>query len=198
MYPEQIGECLRSARKKAGFSIDDIVFKTQLPKTVVEALENENFSFFTSPVYAKSFLAQYSTFLNVEAAPWLDALKPSTFIEGGPLSSLLQNTYSTTGTSTARQPSSSNGFPVLLLSLIIAIGFLFGAFKFIQHYDLIFAAKVPTQKVIEILPVASKLPQEAVPQPLVKMETPAIPSSVEPATEPENPPSTAPRAIVVH
>ena len=52
-------------------------------------LEAEDFSAFTSPVYARSFLAQYSDFLNVDAQPWLDALEPAAFIPGGVLSTVL-------------------------------------------------------------------------------------------------------------
>ena len=86
---EQIGGQLKSAREAAGLDVDDVVFKTQIPKSVVEALEAENFSVFTSPVYAKSFLKQYSDFLHVDAEPWLNALEPGSFMPGGHMGSLL-------------------------------------------------------------------------------------------------------------
>ena len=88
---EQIGALLRSAREAAGLEVDDVVFRTRIPRTVVESLEAEDFSSFVSPVYAKSFLSQYSEFLNVDAHPWLDALEPGSFMPGGQLRALLED-----------------------------------------------------------------------------------------------------------
>ena len=87
--PGQIGSMLRLAREGAGLVVDDVVFRTRLPKSVIVALEAEDFSFFASPVYAKSFLAQYSEFLNVDARAWLDALEPGAFASSGSLRALL-------------------------------------------------------------------------------------------------------------
>ena len=77
---DQIGERLRMAREKAGLGVDDIVYRTHMPRSVVLALESADFSVFSSPVYAKSFLYQYSEFLNVDACLWLDALEPAGFV----------------------------------------------------------------------------------------------------------------------
>lgn len=63
-------------------SVDDVVHTTRIPRSVVEALEAEDFSVFTSPTYAKSFLKQYSDFLKVDAEPWLNALVPATYVSG--------------------------------------------------------------------------------------------------------------------
>jgi cytoskeletal protein RodZ len=86
---EPIGGRLQSARLAVGLTVDDVVFQTHLPRSVVVALESGNYSTFTSPVYAKSFLAQYSDFLNVEAQPWLDALEPGSFVPDGLLRPLV-------------------------------------------------------------------------------------------------------------
>lgn len=80
-----IGGRLKAAREAAGLTMDDVQFRTHLPRSVMEALEAEDFSVFTSPVYAKSFLAQYSDFLKVDAQRWLDALVPGSFMPGDPL-----------------------------------------------------------------------------------------------------------------
>lgn len=63
-------------------SVDDVVFTARIPRSVVEALEAEDFSVFTSPTYAKSFLRQYSDFLRVDAEPWLNALVPASYVGG--------------------------------------------------------------------------------------------------------------------
>jgi cytoskeletal protein RodZ len=78
----QIGRLLSDAREKAGMSVDDVVFQARIPRTVIEALEAEDFSVFTSPTYAKSFLRQYSDFLQVNAGPWLNALEPASYVSG--------------------------------------------------------------------------------------------------------------------
>ena len=79
---EHIGGRLRAARKAAGLEVDDVNFRTGLPRSVVVALEAGDFSAFASPVYAKSFLSQYSGFLNVDAQTWLDSLEPGDFMAG--------------------------------------------------------------------------------------------------------------------
>ena len=81
-FSDQIGGRLQEAREQAGLTVDDVQFQTRIPRSVIEALEAGNFSVFASPTYAKSFLSQYSGFLNVEASPWLEALQPVSFMSG--------------------------------------------------------------------------------------------------------------------
>ncbi len=64
MHP--IGEDLRNAREQAGLAVEDVVFATRIPRTVVLALEAADFTEFSSPLYAKSFLTQYSAFVHVD------------------------------------------------------------------------------------------------------------------------------------
>ena len=63
--------------------LDEAARSAQVPRAVAEALESEDFSHFASPVYAKSFLMQYSGFLGVDAQTWLDALEPGSFMASG-------------------------------------------------------------------------------------------------------------------
>ena len=79
---DQIGRRLRESREEMSLSVDDVVHTTRIPRTIVEALEAEDFSVFTSPTYAKSFLRQYSDFLKVDAEPWLNALVPASYVSG--------------------------------------------------------------------------------------------------------------------
>ena len=81
-FSDEIGERLRVSREKAGLSVEDIHFRTRIPVSVIHALEAADFSVFSSPTYAKSYLAQYSDFLGVDARLWLDALQPASFISG--------------------------------------------------------------------------------------------------------------------
>lgn len=82
---EQIGAKLESARQAAGLDVAEAARLAQVPRAVAEALEAENFSHFASPVYAKSFLLQYSEYLKVDAKTWLDALEPGAFMVNGGL-----------------------------------------------------------------------------------------------------------------
>ena len=81
----QIGPKLIEARNAAGLELAEAARLAQVPRAAAEALESEDFSYFSSPVYAKSFLLQYSEYLNVDAKQWLDALAPGSFMASGAL-----------------------------------------------------------------------------------------------------------------
>jgi cytoskeletal protein RodZ len=83
---------LSEARLAAGLSVDDVIFRTRIPRGVILALEAGDFTFFSSPTYAKSFLSQYSGFLGVEATLWLDALQPAYFIADETMSPYVSST----------------------------------------------------------------------------------------------------------
>lgn len=89
-FSDHIGGRLQQARENAGLTVDDVIFKTRIPRSVVVALEAGDFSVFSSPTYAKSFLSQYSGFLGVEAGLWLDALQPVSLISGDAVTPLWQ------------------------------------------------------------------------------------------------------------
>ena len=84
---EPIGERLLKTREKADLSVSDVAHRTRIPNNVIVALEAGDFSIFDSPTYAKSFLAQYGEFLEVDTRPWLDAIEPASYI---PLNDLLK------------------------------------------------------------------------------------------------------------
>ncbi len=188
---EQIGERLKQAREKAGLEVDDVVFKTRLPRAAIQALEGEDFSHFISPVYAKSFLAQYSDFLNVDATPWLDALKPSAFIEGDPLLPLLEPS----GMAAPDSPSETGtrgGWTSTIWLLAVSCSIVFGVVKAFEFFESRFGddlTQQPRREAPRIPPVVKK-PTEPVISPASQQE-PAMPKK-----EPEafNP---APRAIIV-
>lgn len=82
-FSDHIGERLQKARELAGLEVEDVTFKTRIPRSVIEALEAGDFSVFSTPTYAKSFLSQYSDYLNVDASLWLDALEPAAYVPSG-------------------------------------------------------------------------------------------------------------------
>lgn len=188
---EQIGERLRHAREIAGMEVDDVVFKTRLPRSAIEALEAENFSHFISPVYAKSFLAQYSCFLNVDATQWLDALKPSAFIEGDPLLPLLE----TSGMAAMEAPASGGsrgGWSLSLWPLLFSCAIVLGVIKAYEFFESRSSDNLSGQsrgQTPMISPAIAPQP-ESVSPPVHQTEA-SVPKTVPEAFNP------APRAIIV-
>ena len=76
MHPLQsIGEQLNAARRKQGFSIDEIAEQTRIGKHYIAALEQNNFVVFPGEFYALSFLRQYADALQLASEDLVDALR---------------------------------------------------------------------------------------------------------------------------
>jgi cytoskeleton protein RodZ len=195
---DQIGELLKAAREKAGMTLDDAVFKTRLPKSAIEALENENFSSFTSPVYAKSFLAQYSGFFNIDAGPWLDALKPSTFIEGDPLFPVLE-LGSGGQEESAPLRGSASGWRAAVWLLLFSGVLVFVALKGFHFFESRLGKEYVESEIAR--PATPMVKPQAEPSPSMPqvLAPAAIPQATAVAEAPalEEPPSPTPRAIIV-
>ncbi|MEO5714754.1 MAG: helix-turn-helix domain-containing protein [Luteolibacter sp.] len=188
---EQIGERLRKARENAGLEVDDVVFKTRLPRSAIEALEAEDFSHFTSPVYAKSFLAQYAGFLNVDATPWLDALKPSAFIEGDPLLPLLESS-GTMANDSLPADGTRGGWTSTLWLLALSCGIVFGVVRAFEFFESRFGGDITNQ--FQNWKPANKRTMEKAPEPAAPPASQAAPDLPKKEEEAFHP---APRAIIV-
>lgn len=70
-----IGEQLHAARESKGLALMDVAHTTRIPLSTLRALEDSDYSVFPSPTYARSFLAQYSEFLDVDAHAWIEAFE---------------------------------------------------------------------------------------------------------------------------
>lgn len=179
---EHIGKRLSQAREAAGLSVEDVVFRTKLPRSVVLALEAEDFSVFASPLYAKSFLSQYSGFLEVDAHAWLDALEPRAFGLAGSLAPVVEAVPAhAAGEKSDRVDARGGWIPVLGLFALSA-GLVVAAVKGYEFFETKFAR--------EIRPPAPA--PSAAPHP-VRKERP-VPSIVQ---EDENLGKPPPRAIIV-
>ena len=130
---EQIGPKLRQAREKAGLEIAEAARGAQIPRPAAEALEKEEFSYFASPVYAKSFLLQYSEFLEVDARAWLDALQPGSFMASGALLKGPEAPTRKKEQETTREPRNSALAVFILLLLTAAI--ILGAIKAYEFFE---------------------------------------------------------------
>lgn len=151
---EHIGARLKAAREASGWTIEDVLFRTQLPRSAVLALESDDFSAFTSPVYAKSFLAQYSRFLNVDAQPWLEALEPGSFVPGCLIQPLLD---APTVSPIDKPPSSSEsrgGWLAVLSLLVLSAALVVAAIKGFDFFESRFGSGLEDRLAIPPQPAA--------------------------------------------
>jgi cytoskeletal protein RodZ len=191
-FSDQIGGRLAEARQEAGLSIDDVIFRTRIPRGVINALEAGDFTFFSSPTYAKSFLGQYSSFLGVEATRWLDALQPAYFVTNEAVGPLLSPTESRKEVPERDSERSGNLVSALTLFAVTA-GLLFVAVKGYEYLDARFSTEinVPAGSKTAVVPVAPQIP---VPQVTSKSsESPII--APQPSEEVLSEPP--PRAVIV-
>ena len=70
-----IGEELRKGREKKELSLQDVAHEIRVPLGTLRALEENDYSGFPSPAYAKSFLQQYADFLRIDADDWLESFE---------------------------------------------------------------------------------------------------------------------------
>jgi transcriptional regulator with XRE-family HTH domain len=68
------GQLLSAAREQRGLSIADAAHETRIPAQRLRYLESGNFAAFGSMTYARSFIRQYSDFLDVDATAMLAEL----------------------------------------------------------------------------------------------------------------------------
>ena len=61
----ELGNTLSRARRARAISLVDVERDTHVSKRYLEALENEDFSIFPAPVYARGFLRTYSRYLGL-------------------------------------------------------------------------------------------------------------------------------------
>ena len=67
-----IGQKLASARQAKGVSVSEAGQATRILSKFIEAMESDNFSVLSAPVYAKSFIRIYARYLNLEDQPLVD------------------------------------------------------------------------------------------------------------------------------
>lgn len=199
---EQIGAKLKAAREAQGLTLDDVIFRTQLPRSAVVALENEDFSAFTSPVYAKSFLSQYSNFLNVDAQPWLEALQPGGFMPDGLLQPLVDapDEDLTEKKKRSRPESQVQGGWLSVFGLLALTGVL--VFAVVKGHEF-FEARFGGDAKLESAPGIAVPKDPAAQNP----DAAAVESTASPASTPESRPAVVveddevgkppPRAIIV-
>lgn len=138
---EQIGPKLKVAREAKGLDLAEAAKHSQVPRASIEALEKEDFSYFDSPVYAKSFLLQYSEFLDVDAQTWLEALEPGSFTASGALFEGPEQP--TRRMEKAGSKTKGGGLSVIVLLLVTAV-IIYAVIKGIEYVESKQGAKPPS------------------------------------------------------
>lgn len=187
---DQIGERLTKAREGAGLTVDDVMFKTRIPRSVIHALEAGDFSVFSSPTYAKSFLSQYSSYLNVDARLWLDALEPASFIAGDAVRPLWESARPVREEPASLPREGSSGWASALTMMAATAGMVFLALKGYEFFEKRFGLELAAPVPAAVTPVA--------PQPTAAPVVPvAKPETVQHGKSADDPPPPPPRAIIV-
>lgn len=186
-----INEQLQQARERAGLSIDDVHFKTRLPKSVLLALEAGDFEIFSSPTYARSFLTQYSEYLGVDASEWAAALRPGPFVSNEFIHPWIEESAPAPKIRMSTERSSPAWLSAACV-LFLSGGVIFAAMKGYDYLETRFGDEVHIPEVVTGAKSETSMPQN---EPLQ--------AEVSPRNDEGNPlvPGTAfesaPRAIVV-
>jgi len=186
---ENLGITLRRAREASDLTVDDAVYRARLPRAVVEALEADDFGYFTSPLYARSFLRQYGDYVGVDVSPWIDDLVPTALIDSESAESFLDLSDpapAAPARETEKAKSSGGGAVAAVWMILITGGLVWGGMEIFKSLDARLSppASAPLQ-----VAAADPTPPEAVPEedPEAPVEKPVA------ATSPETPK----RAIIV-
>ncbi len=134
---ESLGNTLRAARKTAGISVDDAVYLAKMPRAVVEALETEDFGFFSSPLYARSFLQQYGDYVGADVEPWLNDLEPTTMIDGEIVESFIDISEPVAAAVTREKPKSQPGGGAMaaVWMILITAGLVWGGITVYEKFE---------------------------------------------------------------
>ena len=68
----EFGKSLRNARAAKGYTIAQIAEATHMLPSIVEGLENEDFSRIAAPIYGRSFVRLYCEAVGLESKPFVD------------------------------------------------------------------------------------------------------------------------------
>ena len=68
----EFGKTLREAREAKGYTIAQVAETTHIMTSVIEGLENEDFSRIAAPIYGRGFVKLYCQTVGLEAKPLID------------------------------------------------------------------------------------------------------------------------------
>lgn len=179
---ESLGKKLIKTRESAGITVDDAVYRAKIPRAVIEALESENFGFFTSPLYARSFLRQYGDYIGADVEIWIESLVPEAMIDAESVEAMIEISEPVAKAGLRENPKTSSGRWSGVLMVAATAGLIWGGIKAFEKLDTQLSDS--TEEVIKVDP-----------QPAPPVEEEVVPETQNqiPATQPEPPK----RAIIV-
>ena len=68
----EFGKTLRNARETKGYTVSQLAEMTHLKPSIVEGLENEDFSMIAAPIYGRGFVKLYCKAVGLEPRPLVD------------------------------------------------------------------------------------------------------------------------------
>ncbi len=144
---ESLGNTLRAAREVAGITVDDAVYLAKMPRAVVEALETDNFGFFSSPLYARSFLQQYGEYVGANVEPWINDLEPTTMIDGEAVESFIDISEPVAAAVVREKPKRNTGGGkwAALWGILITASAIWGGFQIIENFETKFQTQSPAE-----------------------------------------------------
>ncbi len=132
---ENLGNKLRRARESAELTIDDAVFLAKIPRAVVVALEADDFGFFTSPLYARSFLKQYGDYVGLDVTLWIDDLVPTAMIDGDSANSIIEIEEQTAPPVPWERKKKSGGSLAAIWLLVITGWLVWGGMQLFKDFE---------------------------------------------------------------
>lgn len=169
---ESLGDTLRKARKASELSIEEVSARAKIPKPVIEALEAENFGFFTSPLYARSFLKQYAESIGADVEPWLADFVPAVMIDSDVVETILGGPESPTEhASSTETEKSSHAIWGPIWIFLITLAVIWAGMKVYEILDTKHSQTLP--------PNEPALIEEVIPEPTPKPSVESAPDEYE-------------------
>jgi len=132
-----IGTQLSAARKQQGWSVESVSFKSKIRPSIIENLEADNYSQFSSESYAKSFLRKYSEMLGLDLENEIQDLlleEPETDVNRLPQERVKESLESAEFSKKSirfRKAQRTKGSPIFLIGSVIVLATVISVFYYL-------------------------------------------------------------------
>ena len=130
----QIGKTLRTMREERQLTVEDAAHQTCIPAKIIRALESDDYSVFSSATYARSYLSQYSCYLEIDPSPWLNSFDPAEFSHEYHDFSIIDEVDVRHASQPAHKPGGTRWVPSFL-GIMIAAAVPYGGYRLIENFE---------------------------------------------------------------
>lgn len=120
LFPERVGDRLRTARTKAGLDLSDVASRTRVPLRHLQAIESGDYSSFPSATYCVGFVKAYARVVGEDEADLSKALRAEL---GHPANDYRTERMDYDDADPARIPSRMLAWTAAALALLVVIGY---------------------------------------------------------------------------